>query len=107
MTVQNAISTLATDNGVTAAIAGTTTVQVYDEANGTTIYSVNVSGSKTGSSGNTFMFNLTISVDQNGNPTTVPSDDNSFGGGFFGSLFGGFQGDSAFGGFGFFGRRRR
>jgi hypothetical protein len=104
-TVQTAIQTLATDNGVTATIAGTATVDAYDEANGTTIYSISVSGSKTGSSGNTYTFNLTIAVDQDGNPTTLPSGGD--GGGDFGSFFGGFQGDSAFGGFGFFGRRRR
>jgi hypothetical protein len=106
-TVQNAISTLATDNGVTTAIASTAKVYVYTEANGTIIYSVTVSGSKTGSSGTTYTFDLTISVDENGNPTTLPSDNGDGGGGYFGSSFGGFQGDSVDGGFGFFGRRHR
>lgn len=101
--VQNAISTLATDNGVTATIAGTTTVQAYDEANGTTIYSITVKGSKIGFSGNSYTYNLTISVDQNGNPTTLPSGGGNDG--EFGSSFGGFGGDSFFSGFGFFGRR--
>jgi hypothetical protein len=101
-TVQDAINALATDNGVTTAIAGTQTVQVYDEANGTTIYSLNVSARKTGSSGSTFTFNLTISVDENGNPTTLPD-----GGGFFGGDFGGFSGVSLWGGAGFFGRGHR
>jgi hypothetical protein len=100
-TVQNAISTLATDNGVTTAIAGTQTVDVYNEVNGAIIYSVTVQGSKTGSSGNTFTFNLTISVDEDGNPTTLPND-----GGGFGSSFGGFAGGAFGGGWGFFGRRR-
>lgn len=99
-TVQTAINTLAADNGVTATIAGTTRVQVYDEGNGTTIYSVNVSASKTGFSGASFTYNLTISVDQDGNPTTLPS------GGGFGTFFGGFAGVSDFG-WGFFGRRGR
>jgi hypothetical protein len=103
-TVQSAINTLATDNGATGTIAGTTTVQVYDEANGTTIYSVNVNGSKIGLSGKSFTYNLTISVDQDGNPTTLPQGD---GGGYFGGSFGGFGGNAFFGGFGFFGRRRR
>ncbi len=84
---------------MTAAIADTAAVQVYDEANGTTIYSVNVSASKTGSGGGSYTYNLTISVDENGNPTTVP-------GGRFGDSFGGFGG-GGYGDFGFFGRRRR
>ncbi len=102
-TVQDAINTLAADNGVTTPIAGTQSVQVYDEANGTTVYSVNVSASKTGSSGKSFTFNMTISVDQDGNPTTPPDD----GGDLFGTSFGGFQGFPFFDGAGFFGRRRR
>jgi hypothetical protein len=103
-TVQDAIQALATDNGATGTIAATTTVQVYDEANGTTIYSVNVNGSKLGLSGESFTYNLTISVDQDGNPTTLPSGGG--GGGLFGGSFGGFGGSAVFGGFGFFGRRR-
>jgi hypothetical protein len=103
-TVQDAINALAADNGATGTVAGTTTVQVYDEANGTTIYSVNVNGSKIGFSGNSFTYNLTISVDQDGNPTTLPSGG---GGGLFGGSFGGFGGNAFFGGFGFFGRRHR
>lgn len=99
--VQTAINALAADNGVTGTIAGTQTVQVYDEANGTTIYSINVNGSKTGFGGGAFTYNLTISVDQNGNPTTLPNN-----GGDFDSSFGGFTGASLFSGAGFFGRRR-
>jgi hypothetical protein len=99
--VQSAISALAAANGVTGTIAGTQTVNVYDEANGTTIYSISVNGSKTGFGGGTFTYNLTISVDQNGNPTTPPSGVNEFG-----SSFGGFGGGSFLGGGGFFGMRR-
>lgn len=102
--VQTAIQALATGNGATGTIAGTTTVQAYDEANGTTIYSVNVNGSKIGLSGSSFTYNLTISVDQNGNPTTLPGDGER---GSFGGSFGGFGGNAFFGGFGFFGRRHR
>jgi len=103
--VQNAINALAADNGATPlASTSTATVQVYDEANGTTIYSVTVNGSKIGLSGKSFTYNLTISVDSEGNPTTLPSGG---GGGFFGNRFGGFGGSSFFGGFGFFGRRHR
>ena len=100
-------SALATAGGVSGTIAGTQTVQVYDEANGTTIYSVTLSASKSGSSGQTYTYNLTVSVDQAGNPTTPPQDQG--GGeregfvGVFGDHFGGFNGFN-FGGFGFFGR---
>jgi hypothetical protein len=100
--VQNAINALAADNGVTGTIAGTTSVRVYNEANGTTIYSINVNGSKTGFGGGTFTYNLTISVDENGNPTTLPANS----GNEFGSSFAGFGGNSFFNGGGFFGRRR-
>src|SRR5262249_30262080 len=118
--VQTELQTLATADGVAGTIASTQTVDAYDEANGTTIYSVTLQATKTGdTSGATYTFNLTISVDQNGNPTTLPRDaggsgdssgdsgDNSGGGfpGFFGDHFGGFTG-SSFGGFGFFGFRR-
>jgi hypothetical protein len=117
--VQTELQTLATADGVAGTIASTQTVDAYDEANGTTIYSVTMQASKTGDSGATYTFNLTISVDENGNPTTLPRDagsgdnsgdsgDNSGNGGggnFFGDHFGGFTG-SSFGGFGFFGFRR-
>jgi hypothetical protein len=97
------LQTLANANGVSGVISPTQTVNVYDEANGTTIYSVTLSTSKTGSGGQSFTVNLTISVDQAGNPTTPPQDG---GGEDFGDHFGNFAG-SAFGGFGFFGRRGR
>ncbi|HET6248714.1 MAG TPA: hypothetical protein VFE47_13510 [Tepidisphaeraceae bacterium] len=96
---QTEIQTLATADGVAGTIATTQNVQVYDEANGTTIYSVTLQASKTGStSGKTYTVNLTFAADQNGNPTTVPQN----GGGDFGSSFGNFSGESD-GGFGFFG----
>lgn len=96
------LQTLANANGVTGVISPTQTVNVYDEANGTTIYSVTLGSSRTGSSGQSYTVNLTISVDQAGNPTIPPQGD----GGDFGGSFGGFSG-SGFGGFGFFGRRGR
>jgi hypothetical protein len=101
---QTELQTLATANGVTTTIAATQSVNVYDEANGTTIYSVTLPASKTGSSGQTYTVNITVSVDQAGNPTTPPQDNgggDEFGG--FGDHFGHFEG-AAFGGFGFFGR---
>ena len=105
---QTELQTLATANGVSGTISATQSVDAYDEANGTTIYSVTLSASKTGSSGQTYTFNITISVDQSGNPTTTPHDNGEgegegFGG--FGDHFGNFNG-FGLGGFGFFGRRR-
>jgi hypothetical protein len=100
---QKELQTLATAGGVSGTIAGTQTVQVYDEANGTTIYSVTLSASKSTSSGQTYTYNLTVSVDQAGNPTTPPHDGGGDSGEDFGDHFGGFGG-FGFGGFGFFGR---
>ena len=100
---QTELQTLATANGVATTIAATQSVNVYDEANGTTIYSVTLPASKTGSSGQTYTVNITISVDQAGNPTTPPQDGGGEDFGGFGDHFGHFEG-SAFGGFGFFGR---
>jgi hypothetical protein len=97
------LQTLANANGVSGVISPTQTVSVYAEANGTTIYSVTLSYNKTGSSGQTYTANLTVSVDQSGNPTTPPQDG---GGEDFGHNFGGFSGAGT-GGFGFFGHRGR
>jgi len=104
---QTELQTLATASGVSGTISPTQSVDAYDEANGTTIYSVTLATTKTGSSGNTYTFNITISVDENGNPTTTPHDggEGEGGGGGFGDRFGNFNG-FGFGGFGFFGRRR-
>ena len=95
---QKELQTLATADGVSGTISATQTVNVYDEANGTTIYSVTLSASKTSGSGQAYTVNITISVDQNGNPTTTPNQGDEFG-----DHFGGFGGFS-FGGFGFIGR---
>jgi hypothetical protein len=97
------LQTLANANGVSGVISPTQTVNIYDEANGTTIYSVTLGASKTATGGQTYTVNLTISVDQTGNPTTPPQDG---GGEGFGDHFGGFAG-SGFGGFGFVGHRGR
>jgi uncharacterized membrane protein YgcG len=85
---QTELAALATDNGYTATISATQSVSVYDEANGTTIYSVTLPVSKTGKSGNTYTIQITVASDQNGNPT-VPPNNNGFGGGGGGGGFGG------------------
>jgi len=80
---QTELQTLATDAGVTGTIDPTQNVQAYDEANGTTIYSVRVTAQKTGHSGGTFSYLVMLSVDQAGNPTVLPSGG---GEGFFGGF---------------------
>ncbi len=96
---QTEIQTLATAKGYTGTIAGTQNVKAYNEANGTTVYSVRLPVSKTGNSGGTFTFMIQVSSDQSGNPTVPPSDGGGEGFGFGG--FGGFGGGFGFGGFGF------
>lgn len=98
---QKELQTLATGDGVIGTISTTQSVNVYDEANGTTIYSVTLPASKTSSGGHSYTVNITIATDENGNPTTPPRRGDE---GVFGDRFGGFAG-SEFGGFGFFGRR--
>jgi hypothetical protein len=94
---QTEIQTLATAKGYTGTIAATQNVKAYNEANGTTVYSVRLPVSKTGSSGGTFTFMIQVSSDQAGNPTVPPSDGGGEGFGFGG--FGGFGGGFGFGGF--------
>jgi hypothetical protein len=86
---QSQLQTLATANGYTATIDPATNVKVYDEANGTVIYSVKLPVTGTGKSGATYTFMIAVASDQSGNPTVPPM------GGFGGFGFGGF------GGFGF------
>jgi hypothetical protein len=76
---QTELQTLATADGYSGAIAAGQTISAYNEANGTTIYTVTLPATKTGDSGQTFTINITLSVDQLGNPTTLPTDD-GFGG---------------------------
>ena len=113
---QTELQTLATADGVTTTIASTQTVSAYNEGNGTTIYTVTLSGSGTDSSGNATTTSVTISVDENGNPTVLPNDAGGGGGsGGCGNMGGsGFAGSgttdsggsdlasTAFGGFGGF-----
>jgi hypothetical protein len=99
---QTEIQTLATADGVSGTISTTQKVQVYNEANGTTIYSVTLQATKTGqNSGQTYTVNLTIAADQNGNPTVPPNQ----GGSVFGGNFANFIGQTLAGGVGFFGVR--
>jgi hypothetical protein len=94
---QTELQALATDEGATLDTTGT--VYVYDEANGTVIYSMKVSLSKTSNSGNTFTYMLTVSSDEDGNPTVPPTDGGGGDGGWG-------DGGGGYGGGGFFGRRR-
>lgn len=98
---QTELQTLATANGVTGTISGTQTVNVFNEGNGTTIYSVSLSATNSSTS-QTYM--ITISVDQAGNPTVPPQNFGSgpgdCGGGFAGGGFAGNFGDGDGDGFG-------
>ena len=85
-TVQTELQTLATADGYTGTISTTQNVTAYNEANGTTVYSVRLPVTATGRNGGTYTYSLVLSVDQTGNPT-VPPNDRMFGG-FFGDFFG-------------------
>ena len=98
---QNELQTLATADGVSGSIAGTQTVTAYDEANGTTVYTVRLVATETNTDGSTETHPITLSVDQAGNVTVPPSGGP---GGLFGARgFG--PGDFDFGGRGHRGRR--
>jgi len=96
---QSAIQALATANGVSGTIAATQSVTVYDEGNGTTIYSVSLTATNSTTSAT---YTLTISVDQAGNPTVPPNQGR--GGGCEGGGFG--DGSGSDGSLRGFGRRR-
>ena len=97
-TVQSAIQTLATANGVAGTIASDQSIDVYTESNGTVLYSATLSA--TSKKNTSVTFDITITVDSNGNPTTLPRQD------LFVGRFGGFKGfgGRGFGEFGRFGR---
>jgi hypothetical protein len=80
------LQTLATADGVSGTISSTQTVTAYDEANGTTIYTVTLAATDSSTS-TTSTHNITLSVDQAGNPTIPPGG--RFGGGFGGGGCGG------------------
>lgn len=99
------LQTLANDDGYSGTLPTSTVVSAYDEANGTTIYTISVPISQTNSSGSgTYTINLTLSVDQDGNPTVLPGRADGFGGGGCGadggrSSSGSSQGSTASGAF--------
>lgn len=88
--LQTELQTLATADGVTTSIAATQTVDKLTETNGTVIYSVTLPATANTSGGSTYTFNVTVSVDSNGNPTTLPNNGFGFGDQGFGD--GGFGG---------------
>jgi hypothetical protein len=90
-TVQTELQTLATADGVTTTIAANQSINVLTETNGTVIYSASLSATGTGHDGSTYTFDVTIAVDSNGNPTTLPQSGNGFGG--FAGFGGGPGGD--------------
>jgi hypothetical protein len=71
---QAELQKLATADGFSGTIAATQAVSAYDETNGTTIYTITVPTSQTDNSGATISVNITLSVDQSGNPTVLPVD---------------------------------
>jgi hypothetical protein len=91
--VQTELQTLATADGVTTTISANQSINVLTETNGTIIYSAELGATGTGHNGSTYTFDVTVAVDSNGNPTTLPQGGNGFFG-FGGPGFGpgGFQG---------------
>ncbi len=71
--VQTELQALATTLGSTGTIASDATVSIYTEANGTQIYTVSVSTTGTDRHGRAHSSDVLISVDQEGNPTVLPS----------------------------------
>ena len=67
---QTELQALATADGITSTIAGTQSVTAYDEGNGTTVYSVTLSGTSS-TTGNAIT--VTVASDQAGNPTVPPT----------------------------------
>ncbi|MFA6046122.1 MAG: hypothetical protein WC718_14150 [Phycisphaerales bacterium] len=58
--------------GVPNGIPDSQQVSIYDEANGTVLYTVNLKAQKTLLNGRTANVNVYFTVDQNGNPTSLP-----------------------------------
>lgn len=88
LAAQNELQTLASAEGFTGTISTTQSVTIYDEGNGTKIYSITlpVTDSTTSQT-----YDITISVDQLGNPTVPPRDHGGEGCG------GGFDGENSSG----------
>jgi hypothetical protein len=91
LTSQPSVSTVTTlptaaDTELTAlatADGGTlpTSFKAYTEPNGTTVYSADVALTGTSKKGTTYTYDVTLSVDENGNATVPANDDGGFGGG--------------------------
>lgn len=91
---QTELQTLATADGYSGTISSSATISAYDEANGTTIYTITLPVTQTGSDGSsTYTVNLTLSVDEAGNPTVLPN--NGPGGGGAGGNCGATGGSSS------------
>jgi hypothetical protein len=87
--VKTSIQTLANANGVAGTIADTQSITVYTESNGAVLYSATLAATSTKHAAITF--DITITVDSNGNPTVLPRQD---------LFFGRFHHRHGFGGFG-------
>ncbi len=70
LAAQTELQTLATADGSTTTISGSQTINVYNEGNGITLYSLTLSVPD--SSGSTQTYSITITVDGSGNPTVLP-----------------------------------
>jgi hypothetical protein len=71
---QAELQSLATAAGVAGTIDQAQSVNVYDEANGTLLYSVRLTATVTTSIGSTYTYPIVLTVDQDGNPTIAPSE---------------------------------
>ncbi len=69
LAARDEIQQLASDNGFGGTINSSHAVTVYDEANGTLIYGINISMHKSGG-----MYSFDLWVDQDGNPTVRSTD---------------------------------
>lgn len=87
--VKTSIQTLANANGVAGTIADDQSITVYTEASGAVLYSATLTATSTKHAA--ISFDITITVDSNGNPTVLPRHD---------LFFGRFRHRHGFGGFG-------
>ena len=69
---QAELQSLATAAGVAGTINPAQSVNAYDEANGTVLYSVKLTATATSSTASTYTYPIVLTVDQDGNPTIAP-----------------------------------
>ena len=69
---QTTLQNLATARGISTAIPSTQSVLVFTESGSLTIYTVRLAATGTTSSGATYTYYISLSSDQNGNPTVLP-----------------------------------